>query len=96
MIYTIEPKAITQELIERGDIVEKRYGGVVYLSLRDAKDALRASRGIIRVRVPGLRNGAELEAGIYGVDATEADTVRWGRDEVHLKTWKRIVEVEGE
>jgi len=93
MIYTIEPEAIVKELHERGAVVYKAQGGRVYIYLKGAQDALRAMRGVMTVRTPGLCDKADLKAKVYGVEAEEKDCQCIGHDEMWLSQRALIVEV---
>jgi len=102
MIYTIEPKAIVDEYHGRGARVAKKRGGTVYLTEEDAKDALRTSRGVVRMMAAGIDGMLELDAKVYQVRACESDTIgQGGHGGLRLKAaawiveWKDVGEVEG-
>jgi hypothetical protein len=96
MIYTIEAKAIVKEHIERGAVIRKSRGGVVYLSVGEAKEALRAQRGVVRLMTGGLHGMLSLDAEVYRVDAEEkGTTIEGAAGERRLKLDAEIMEVEG-
>ena len=94
MIYTIEAKAIVKEYMERGAPIAKAWGGVVYLDMEEARQALRAQRGIVRLKTGGLHGTIDLDAAVYGVEAEEKDaTVVGAAGERRLRAAAAIVEV---
>ena len=99
MLYTIGPKAIINELLERGG-VDKTRGGMVYTHLEFAQMALTKMRFMVRVPVPGLADIMEMDAAIYGVVNCSPDAsgdppthCLHGCDEVRLNERAAIVDL---
>ena len=97
MLYTIEPKAIMDELFKRGDQPHKKRSSVVFAHRTFADQELASMDGMVKLSVPGLAIMALLDGAVYGVVAEEkqAECVG-GCGEMRLLSRAPLVELEAD
>ena len=99
IFYTIGPKALFDEIIKRGGVLDKARGGVVYSHLEFAQMALIECQRVVRVPVYGVADTPFMTAAIYGVEVKDGNKVVClrGCDEMRLEKRAKIIHLpEGE